>query len=96
MSTTDATATADGTLDRVVELWRELFDEPDLRVGPDDNLFTLGASSLLAMTLVARIDREFGTALDLMAVFEDPTPARMAACVEQARAAAPLLEEGDL
>jgi len=45
----------------------------DTRISVDDNFFELGGHSLAAARLVAAIDDDFGIALALRSVFENPT-----------------------
>jgi non-ribosomal peptide synthetase component F len=47
-------------------------------VGPDDDFFELGGYSMLAMQVVDRAQRSLGLSLDVRALFEAPTPARLA------------------
>ncbi|MDO0910943.1 amino acid adenylation domain-containing protein [Streptomyces sp. DT2A-34] len=47
-------------------------------VGIDDNLFTLGGDSLLAVRLAARAQTELGTHITLRDVFHTPTPVGLA------------------
>jgi acyl carrier protein len=55
------------------------------RVAPYDDFFALGGTSLRAMRLLARIEREFGLALPLATFFDGrATVARMAAAIESA------------
>lgn len=68
----------------VLRLWREALGVPD--AGPDDDFFELGGDSLVATRLVARLRQEFGTAVGLLAVFENPTAADLALELERAGA----------
>ena len=63
-------------LERAVgRIWAELLDME--MVGIDDNLFELGAHSVLATQLATRVRETFRVALPLRAVFDSPTVAGM-------------------
>jgi amino acid adenylation domain-containing protein len=53
------------------------------QVGATDNVFELGATSLLAVRVAARIRQELGLAVSAVAVFEHPTSRELAAAVER-------------
>jgi amino acid adenylation domain-containing protein len=61
------------------------------RVGPDDSFFDLGGSSLAVMRLVDLIAGRLGADVGVAAIFLHPTPRRLAASLDQASAAGPLI-----
>lgn len=64
---------------RVARIWAGLFNDPTLTVGPEDNFFTLGGSSLLAVEMVDQLGRELAIPLSLVAIVEQPTLAELVA-----------------
>ncbi|HEX3529710.1 MAG TPA: amino acid adenylation domain-containing protein [Thermoanaerobaculia bacterium] len=74
---------------RIVEIWREVLDVP--QVGVHDNFFDLGGHSLLLLRVVSRLNEEIaGRELSRAVLFEHPTVAALAAVLEaMAREEAP-------
>ena len=68
------------TEETLVTIWSELLGVE--RVGLDDDLFDLGAHSLMAMKAVTRMREAFGVDLALRNLFEHPTVAGLAALLD--------------
>ncbi|MEU5684693.1 peptide synthase [Streptomyces venezuelae] len=62
---------------RLAVLWGEILDAS--AVGAHDNFFRLGGNSVLAVALLARIEKEFGRRLSMATLFQGPTVAELAA-----------------
>ncbi len=56
---------------RLVEIWRSILGIN--KIGVKDNFFQSGGHSLLAVSLIARINKEFNTELPLAGIFKSPT-----------------------
>ncbi len=56
---------------RLVKIWEEILKITP--IGVKDNFFSLGGHSLLLITLVARIQKDFHTKLPITYIFENPT-----------------------
>ena len=61
---------------RLIEIWKIILGVSSL--GVQDNFFQVGGHSLLALRMLARVEREFNRAVRLAAVFERPTIEKLA------------------
>ncbi|MFD8571473.1 amino acid adenylation domain-containing protein [Streptomyces sp. NPDC059639] len=77
---TGARPPANAREETLTRLFAEILDTA--QAGPDDAFFDLGGTSLLAVRLVARIREELGVDLTIGSLFEAPTPAALAARVD--------------
>ncbi|MFI6581128.1 amino acid adenylation domain-containing protein [Embleya sp. NPDC050493] len=77
---------------RITEIFRDVLDAS--RIGVHDPFLDSGGNSLLAVGLLARIERACGVRITLDAFFAGPTPAAVAERVERAEdsTAAPMVE----
>ncbi|MBW4540229.1 MAG: amino acid adenylation domain-containing protein [Myxacorys chilensis ATA2-1-KO14] len=62
---------------QMLALWRECLKLNEVQ--PDDDFFTLGGTSISAVTLIARVGEAFNETLPLRSLFENPTPASLLA-----------------
>ncbi|MGX1849634.1 amino acid adenylation domain-containing protein [Streptomyces sp. NPDC055299] len=81
-----ATGGAPDTVTALGELWSDLLGQPG--IGPDDNFFTVGGHSLLAVALVTRVEEELGVVLGLEDVLTYSTLGRQAELIDARRASA--------
>lgn len=82
---TGGAASCTASEQRLAAIWSLLLGVED--IGRQANFFALGGHSLLATQLVSRIRKEFAVELPLRAVFDHPSLAALARCVEQLAAA---------
>ncbi len=61
---------------RLSGIWQTVLDLPE--VAPQDDFFVLGGDSLLAVALLAQVEREFGVALQVVDLVQNPTVAGLA------------------
>ena len=86
-ATQPAAAATTPTQAALLAIWRELLDVPTL--GVDDDVFDLGAHSLMAMKAVVRIRDELRADVPLRNLFEHPSVAALAEIVDRLAWAAP-------
>jgi acyl-coenzyme A synthetase/AMP-(fatty) acid ligase len=71
----------DKTVEWLVELWRDMLDDPEL--GPEDNFFLCGGHSMLAVRMLAGVADTTAVAVSLTDLLEAPTPVLFARRLEQ-------------
>ncbi|MDT0454754.1 non-ribosomal peptide synthase/polyketide synthase [Streptomyces sp. DSM 41527] len=70
---------------RTAEVWADVLGVPD--VGVEDDFFALGGDSILSIRLASRLAEAFRAEVTPRAVFTHPTPAGLAALLEQGESA---------
>lgn len=75
------------TEQRLAQLWHELLEIPE--IGRDDDFFTIGGHSLMALRLFSRINRDFGRNLPLSSLISHPTIRSLSILLEPTKATAP-------
>ncbi|MGW4379969.1 MupA/Atu3671 family FMN-dependent luciferase-like monooxygenase [Kitasatospora sp. NPDC004531] len=76
------------TLDRVRELWAAEFGTDPEAIDPQASFFALGGHSIIAIRLVNRVREALGVDVPVARLFQQPTPAAMAAFVDDSGPAA--------
>ncbi|GAA3026722.1 non-ribosomal peptide synthetase [Streptosporangium longisporum] len=67
--------------DELATMWAEVLGV-DRPIGVDDDFFELGGHSLTAAQIIARVQSRFGAAVPIVALFENPTVAGLARCLD--------------
>lgn len=80
-TTTDGNGETASAEDRVARHWRALLGFDD--IGPDENYFDLGGTSLVAVKLCGRLEREFDVPLAVEELLAAPTIAALGALLER-------------
>jgi phthiocerol/phenolphthiocerol synthesis type-I polyketide synthase E len=70
----------------IAEVWSRILGVPN--VGVDDDFFSLGGNSLVAVQLIAQTRKATGVRIPMRSLFDAPTVAQLAAIAEQLRATA--------
>ncbi len=72
---------------RLYEIWGDLLSRRD--IGPDDDFFDIGGHSLLAVQLMAQVEKAFGTRLPPSVLIGAPTLSRLTSVLEERSPAPP-------
>ncbi|MCP4215090.1 MAG: amino acid adenylation domain-containing protein [bacterium] len=82
---------------KLADIWADLLNVENSRIGIDDNFFDIGGHSLKATTMISRIHREFNVKAKLVEVFRSPTIRELGRHIcglqEESHIAIPTVEE---
>ncbi|MFJ9343600.1 phosphopantetheine-binding protein [Streptomyces sp. NPDC101733] len=70
----------------IAAMWGQFL--ADRKVGVDDDFFELGGNSLTGIKIIDQVAQDYGVQLSVRDFYLAQTPARVAALIEQGRAAA--------
>ena len=71
------------TEQRIAEIWQEILSRKD--VGPDDDFFDLGGTSLDLIRAFVHVNEKFSVVLDGSVLGETATVSGLARCVDERR-----------
>ncbi|WP_175918213.1 non-ribosomal peptide synthetase [Burkholderia contaminans] len=71
----------------LLEIWRRIFKRDDIAVS--DNYFDLGGHSIIAIQLMAHVEKAFDRRLPISCLFENPTIEKLAAALAAKEPSAP-------
>ncbi|SFW64755.1 non-ribosomal peptide synthase domain TIGR01720 [Burkholderia sp. NFACC33-1] len=71
----------------LLEIWQRIFKRNDIAVS--DNYFDLGGHSIIAIQLMANVEKAFDRRLPISCLFENPTVEKLAAALARKAPAAP-------
>ncbi|MBD0259986.1 MAG: AMP-binding protein, partial [Cytophagales bacterium] len=72
---------------KLAAIWADVFARE--RVGVDDNFFDMGGHSLKAIQVITRLNKCFGTKIEVARIFEHPTVAGLAGVIPRTQTAGP-------
>jgi peptide synthetase PhsA len=81
-----AAAGTDDTYQRLRAIWQKVLRTE--RISAEDDFFTLGGTSISALSVISRVRKEFGVPVRLAVLFETPTLAALAGAVDELMAGA--------
>ena len=84
ITTPSATSAFAATQAKVAQVWGEVLQREN--IAPMENFFDLGGDSLKALEVISRLQALLNVELPLIAFFEEPTIAHLAAVAEELRA----------
>ncbi|KWB39651.1 non-ribosomal peptide synthetase [Burkholderia ubonensis] len=71
----------------LLEIWQRIFKRDDIKVS--DNYFDLGGHSIIAIQLMANVEKAFDRRLPISCLFENPTIEKLAAALASKESSAP-------
>jgi acyl transferase domain-containing protein/acyl carrier protein len=71
----------------IIDIWQDLLGIQ--RLGINDNFFDLGGNSLIGLKVISRLKKQTGIDIPVVALFEGPTVASLAALISNTRDAQP-------